>query len=106
MTQLTIDDAAKAEGLKLKESGLDAIEKTDESFVTVMRREAIRLSHEHGCVTSDDLRLYSCSHGLYPKHANTWGSILRGPQWRIIGRKKSSLPSSHAREIKIWEWVG
>jgi hypothetical protein len=22
------------------------------------------------------------------------------------GRKKSAVPSSRAREIKIWEWVG
>lgn len=102
MTQLTLDSA---EGELLKRQGQDAIEDTDRRFVELMRECAREISEREGFVSTDDLRLYAVGHGLYPKHQNSWGSILRGAHWMIVGRKRSALPSNHAREIRIYKWV-
>lgn len=102
MTQLTLDGRLSA---ALKEEGLDAIERTSQSFVDLMRAEAQRISMERGMVTSDDLRVYASQCDLKPSHPNAWGSIFRGPRWQVVGRRKSAVPSSHHREIKVWQYV-
>mgnify|MGYP003394019939 CR=1 FL=1 len=101
MTQLTLDSA---HGELLKHQGQAAVEDTDQGFVAIMRECAREISDQAGFVTCDNLRLIADGMGLVPKHQNSWGSIFRGSHWKIIGRQKSALPSSHAREIKIWKW--
>jgi hypothetical protein len=102
--QLTLRDAVA--GAALKEAGQDAIEQTDLVFVQRMRAAAKEISKTQGSVSSDDLRVFGCAHGIYPIHRNSYGAIFRGKGWQEIGRKKSRLPSSHAREIRIWRWQG
>lgn len=101
MNQLTLDSQLSK---SLKTQGLDAVETSNLSFVELMRREAIRLSNERGWLTSDDLRVYASRLGIAPDHPNAWGSVLRGPHWKVIGHRKSAVPSSHHREIKIWQY--
>lgn len=93
-------------GLALKEEGLDAVSVTDKTWVESMRESAIRISNLKGMVSSDDLREISAKSGYLPKHPNSWGAILRGKDWEMVGRKRSTHPSNHAREIKIFRWVG
>lgn len=93
-----------ADGLQAKRDGLALVEESDHKFIELMREAAIRISNIQGMVSSDDLRLYGCAHGIYPRHQNSYGAIFRGKRWREIGRKKSALPSSHAREIRVWKW--
>jgi len=59
----------------------------------------------NGSVSADDLRRYADKHNDQPGHVNAWGSVFRGAGWRMVGRMKSTIPSNHAREIKVWRWV-
>ncbi len=85
-----------------RDKGLDKVEGNNDSFVHRMRAHAKHIAQRTGHVTSDDLRRYASSHGLEPKHPNAWGAVFRGKQWICIGRRKSTLASNHAREIRIW----
>jgi hypothetical protein len=42
--------------------------------------------------------------GLVPSSTNSWGTVFRGPHWKMVGRQKSAVRSNHAREIKVWQW--
>lgn len=98
MTQLTLT------GELLKQAGLDQVTASNETFVESMRQIARGMSILKGQVCTDDLREAAEKAGLKPSHVNCWGSIFRGPQWVIVGRKYSTYPSTHGREIKIWKW--
>ena len=102
MTQLTLDSAESA---ARKEAGQAAVEESDKGFVEFMRRAARTISEESGFVSSDNLRVLAAELGMIPKHVNAWGAVFKGAQWKIVGRKKSAVPSCHHREIKIWQWV-
>lgn len=93
------------EGHALKAAGQDLVESHNETFVSLMRAEAKRISKERGWLTSDDLRVYASQLDLKPAHPNCWGSIMRGPQWKVVGRRKSAVPENHSREIRVWQYV-
>jgi len=99
---LTLD---AAQGERLKQEGLDAVEH-DGEFLLLMRKHAIEISRSSGFVTTDNLRVIADKMGLVPRSPNSWGGIFRGPKWKIIGRQKSAVPGNHAREIKVWRYVG
>jgi len=103
VTQITLHDAATADALKSQ--GQESVARNAENFVAIMRTAARQISEESGFVTVENLRHLADSLGLQPHHCNAYGAIFMGKHWRIIGRKKSAVPSSHSREIKIWEWV-
>lgn len=100
MMQLSLE-----QGRALKEDGLDRVLSNNKAFLELMRVEAMRLSRQRGWVSSDDLRVYASQLNLEPTHPNCWGAVFRGPQWRVVGRRKSAVPESHAREIRIWQYV-
>lgn len=91
-------------GLQAKSEGQNLVEDHNPNFVAIMRSHAILTATSKGQVTCDDLREYASAQGLRPKHQNAWGSIFRGPDWKMIGRTKSKLVSNHAREIRIWRY--
>ncbi len=93
-------------GMQAKQLGLDLAELHDGAWLESMRAHAKRISAECGMVTTDDLRLYGASYGLYSMSPNSYGAIFRGKGWTMVGRKKSIIPSNHARELKIWKWEG
>lgn len=101
MIQLSLED-----GRTLKSDGQELVAGHNAEFVALMRAEAIRISNERGWVTSDDLRVYASQLDLAPSHPNCWGSLFRGPEWKVVGRRKSAVPENHAREIKIWKYEG
>lgn len=103
MTQLTLD---AAHGAALQQQGLEAVETNNVIWLSKMRWYAKEQSARYGMVTSDDVRLYATSHGLYPTHHNAWGAVFRGHGWRCIGRKPSELATNHYREIRVWKWEG
>ena len=107
MSQHWIDfERACLSGARLRLVGLDVVEISNADFVRRMRDEAERQSKEYGSVCSDDLRTFAAARRIEPKSPNAWGAIFRGRSWRIVGRTKSTLASNHAREIKVWRWIG
>lgn len=99
MTQLTLS------GALLKAHGLALVEDSNASFVATMRELAKGIALVKGEVCSDDLRQAADQAGLKPAHPNAWGCILRGKEWREVGRKHSVLASNHYRKISVFQWV-
>ena len=91
-------------GAQAKQLGLDLVELHDGAWLERMRAEAKRISQQVGMVSTDDLRLYCGIHGLTPNSPNSYGAIFRGKGWREVGRKKSTVPSNHYRELRVWRW--
>lgn len=98
--------AQAAVGEALKQGGLKRVETNGKLWLEAMRAEAKRLCALSGCVTTDELRLYAEERRLYPHHDNCWGAVFNGKSWAPIGHRKSRWPSCHAREIRIWRYVG
>ena len=95
-----------ATGGRLRNAGLELVEIGNTDFVRRMRSEAQRQSREYGSVSSDNLRTFAAARRIAPKSPNAWGAIFRGDSWRMVGRTKSCIKSNHAREIKVWQWIG
>jgi hypothetical protein len=93
-------------GQQEQSAGIDRVARHNASFIEIMRGVAKRISLERGSVRIDDLRQFASERGLVPIHPNAWGGVFRGPEWQMVGREKSSVVSNHAREVKVWKWVG
>lgn len=91
-------------GMRLRDRAWDLMEEAGGDWVDGMRHIAKTICRRDGQVTSDDLQRIANRTGLQPPHGNYWGAIFRGNAWRCVGRKRSEIPSNHAREIRIWQW--
>ena len=91
-------------GLRLKESGLDAVEEHNLSWVERMRLWAKIHADIHGFVSCDDIRIIAAREGDEPDHHNAYGSLFRPKEWRCVGRKPSTTASRHGAEIRVWKW--
>jgi len=92
-------------GESLREGGLDSVEANNQSWIERIRAVARQISMASGSVSADDLRKWADKHNDQPGHVNAWGSVFRGAGWVVVGRVKSTTPTCHAREIKVWRWV-
>jgi hypothetical protein len=95
-----LDSAA---GAALKQAGLDQAE-GDVEFLSTMRWWAKYYSETRGQVTTDDLRCLAERMGKPPRSHNSWGAIMRGKHWKVIGMEPSRLPSNHGRMIRVYRW--
>ena len=91
-------------GLFMRDRGIDSVEQNNLTWVERMRFHAKKISDTFGEVCADDLREIAARTHDNPEHCNAWGAVFRGKQWRVIGRRKSTTPTAHAREIKVWKW--
>lgn len=98
MMQLTLT------GELLKQAGLDQVTASNETFVESMRQIARGISILRGQVCTDDLREAADKAGLRPTHPNAWGCVFKGKGWVLVGRRYSTWPSSHGREIRVWKY--
>lgn len=91
-------------GEQLKLDGIAQVAANNSTWIDRMRDLAIGESilSMDGTVTSDNLRYLADRLGDHPKHQNAWGAVFRGPNWKCVGRTKSTYRTNHAREIKIW----
>ncbi|MBI4002763.1 MAG: hypothetical protein HY348_13400 [Nitrospira defluvii] len=96
---------ALPEGQRRKEAGLNAVETSHEGFLETLRQVAIRISLRDGFVSSDEVRAEADQMGVEPVHQNAWGSLFRGHDWMEVGRKRSTIPGNHHREIRIWRYI-
>lgn len=96
---------ALPEGQRRKQAGLNALETSHADFMETFRQVAIRISNRDGFVSTDEVRAEADLMGLEPDHQNAWGGLFRGPHWLEVGRKRSTIPGNHHREIRIWRYV-
>lgn len=95
-----------SEGQRLKVEGLAQVEANNIIWLDKMRWYAQTHAQRWGSVTSDDVRLYATSLGLYPTHHNAWGCIFKQKGWTVAGRQPSKLAGNHGRFITVWRWEG
>lgn len=92
-------------GKRRQREGIAKVASNNSTFKDLLRAKAIQLSLERGSVSIDELRVYCEENGIRPAHHNAYGSIFRGKEWELVGRKPSEFPSNHGREIRIWRYV-
>ena len=94
------------EGLRRKNEALAFLERTNKKLTETLRNIAAKISTQNGEVCADDVRTYLMS-GQMQVPESRMGTIFRGRYWEWTGRRKNSRwPPNHAREIKVWKWVG
>jgi len=90
-----------------KEEALDLLEDANQGWLQVMRDAARLIYFFNGEVTSDDLRKFADTYDFHPPTSNkAFGAIFRGPAWEAVGFTTSKLPTSHARPIRVWRYIG
>lgn len=91
-------------GLDLKQKGMARVAENNQEFLERARAIARKVCLEFDDVTSDDVR-YRLN--LTPLHPNAWGALFAQKEWEFTGdRVRSTWPSNHGREIKVWRWIG
>ena len=91
--------------LRLKATGLDAVEHTNLTWVEEMRHFARWVCEVKGSASADDVRGHARAIHWKPDSPNAYGAVFRGKHWKCVGRKKSEAPSNYAREIRVWRWI-
>ena len=91
-------------GRRLKSKGISSVAGHNAAFVEAVRAQARAICTRHGSVTIDDLRAWASSIELVPKHQAVWGSIFHGYGWKKVGHQQTTVKTSHAREICVWQW--
>lgn len=85
-----------------RNAGMDRVAANNAAFLEVARRFAREYCRRNGSVTSDQVRVYMTSIGMRPSSKNAWGCLFKERGWTCVGRRKSELPSNHARWIGEW----
>ena len=58
-------------------------------------------------VTADDVNAALIRIGITESLGNAAGSLFRGSEWQFTGERiKSARKTNHAREIKVWRYLG
>jgi hypothetical protein len=89
------------------EQGIATAEINKRTLLDEARGIAVELGREKRFVTADDVvRRYSFRHPHDPL-GNAAGGIFKGKEWRDTGRRvRSKRVNSHARELRVWEFIG
>lgn len=90
----------------LKEDGIERVSRHNQPFLVTIRNIARHFAEVQGQVTIDELRRWAAREGLSPDHPNAWGAVFSEPGWACVGYKQSTVPTNHARLIRIWAWEG
>lgn len=91
-------------GAEARDAGLALVALNGEEFLRHVRKAAELIAARHGSVTADDLRAWCSVAQIRPHHPNLWGAVFKAPGWRCIDRRRSTLRSNHAREIRVWAY--
>lgn len=90
------------EALRLKEAGLDAAAKHNETWCQTARRVAHEICLQRGEVTADEVRCVLYPLGIKPDHYNAWGSVFRH-FFEDTGRTRvSAVPEGHGNRQRVW----
>jgi len=95
-------------GLRAKTEGMSAAALTRSELLSQAREIAVAIARHrvNRRVTADDVGRALRLRGL-PDLGPAAGSIFRGSMWEFTGeRVRSARISNHARELKVWEFVG
>ena len=96
-------------GLNAKREGMARAADGQPALLDIAREIAVELAlgDPHQETNADQVGIRMMNLG-YPRSIGpAAGSIFRGSEWEFTGRRKlSSRITNHARELKIWRFVG
>lgn len=92
------------ESRRLRDEGVRQVKAHNDGLYRRLLEYAIEQSQRHGCVDSDEVRLYAQTRGWYPKHRNFWGCIFRDKHWKLLEYRPSRIVTNHSRMIRVWRW--
>jgi len=95
-----------AEAQRLKAEGMD-LAAANNTTPLAMARAAAKQIAQATDGTCDADRVGAAMEILGIPTGNWMGSLFKGKRWEFTGQRiKSIRKSAHAREIKVWRWVG
>ncbi len=90
-----------AEGLRRRDEGRSRAVSRHADWLEQARRTAVRLCHEQGTVSADDLRAAGIE--VPPDaSANIFGSIFNDSRFVQRGYTLSKRPEAHANLLRLW----
>ena len=93
-----------AESTKNRDQGMKSATQGRAEILTNVRKIAGYLARINSKVTADDVRReYEYRGGSWSNLGNAAGSIFKGNDWKCVGFENSSVATSHARAIRVWE---
>ena len=96
-----------SEGEKLKEAGMSLAASNKNDILTKARLIAVEIAKRNGghC-SADDVRFELTKRG-FNSLGPAAGSLFKSVAWKFTGERiKSKFTGNHAREIKVWRYVG
>jgi hypothetical protein len=93
-----------AESKKCRDQGMDIATQGRAEALMRARVLALNIVRLNGRVTADDVRReYEYRGRDWSELGNAAGSIFKGNDWKCVGFENSSVATSHARALRVWE---
>ena len=93
--------------LYAKELGQLRVERTNEEWILLARREAIRISASEGSVSAVEVHQWAERTGTHPESELAYSGVFRGPEWQDTGKMvRCRHDGGHARKVCVWRYVG
>ena len=91
--------------LYAKELGQLRVERTNEEWILMARREAVRQSAQRGSVSVVDLHDWAEATGIHPESELAFSAVFKGREWEDTGRMvRCRHEGGHARKVCVWRY--
>ena len=92
--------------LYAKELGQNRVERTNDEWIVMARREAVRVSAQKGSVSVVDLHAWAESSGVLPESELAFSAVFKGKEWVDTGKMvRCRHEGGHARRVCVWRYV-
>jgi hypothetical protein len=92
--------------LYAKELGQARVERTNEEWVVMARRQAARISAQKGSVSVVDLHTWAEASGIHPESELAYSGVFKGKEWVATGAwVQCRHEGGHARRVCVWRYV-
>jgi hypothetical protein len=92
--------------LYAKELGQARVERSNEEWILMARREAVRISAVKGSVSVVELHEWSERTGIHPESEGAYSAVFKGKEWQATGAwVQCRHEGGHARRVCVWRYV-
>ena len=92
--------------LYAKELGQLGVERTNDEWIVMARREAVRISAQKGSVSVVDLHDWAERTGIHQESELAFSAVFKGKEWQDTGRMvRCRHEGGHARKVCVWRYV-
>jgi len=86
-----------------KELGQARVERSNDEWIVMARREAVRISSRDGRVSINELHDWADESGNHPHSDLAYSAVFKGKEWQDTKmRVQARHKGSHAREVRYW----